>query len=192
MLKRLELDLAFTVTSKELISESASVNSNRGLENSTFWHDELIRWISFIQRNKHIKCPEFIRDSLSFSLGLEMTDDSTITEINEAWRDKKETTDVLSFPVLDNTFVIPKDTCIELGDIIVSVEKASIQALTHEHSLDEELRWLVSHGLLHLLGWEHSNDKQLKEMLICQEKLLNIRSDADRQINSIQGKTNDQ
>ena len=121
-----------------------------------------------------------------------MTDDSTITEINEAWRDKKETTDVLSFPVLDNTFVIPKDTCIELGDIIVSVEKASIQALTHEHSLDEELRWLVSHGLLHLLGWEHSNDKKLKEMLICQEKLLNIRSDADRQINSIQGKTNDQ
>ncbi len=192
MLKRLELDLAFTVTSKELISESASVNSNRGLENSTFWHDELIRWISFIQRNKYIKCPEFIRDCLSFSLGLQMTDDSTITKINEAWRDKKETTDVLSFPVLDNTVVIPKDTCIELGDIIVSVEKASIQALTHEHSLDEELRWLVSHGLLHLLGWEHSNDKKLKEMLICQEKLLNIRSDADRQINSIQGKTNDQ
>ena len=69
------------------------------------------------------------------------------------------------------------EPAIELGDIIVSVSTAKRQAKENDHSLQKELRWLVSHGLLHLLGWEHPNIKRLEEMLILQEYLLSIAVD---------------
>ena len=63
-------------------------------------------------------------------------------------------------------------TSIELGDIVVSVPTAERQALEQEHSLERELCWLVSHGLLHLLGWDHPDDSKLEAMLQCQEQLV--------------------
>ena len=64
------------------------------------------------------------------------------------------------------------DLSVELGDIIVSVPTAERQALEQNHSLERELCWLVSHGLLHLLGWDHPDDASLMTMLQCQEQLL--------------------
>ena len=66
------------------------------------------------------------------------------------------------------------DPSVELGDIIVSVPTAERQALEQNHSLERELCWLVSHGLLHLLGWDHPDDASLMTMLQCQEQLLAI------------------
>ena len=62
--------------------------------------------------------------------------------------------------------------CLELGGIIVSVPTARKQASDHGHDLLWELRWLVSHGFLHLLGWDHPNEALLSAMLSCQEQLL--------------------
>jgi len=61
---------------------------------------------------------------------------------------------------------------LELGDIIISLETAARQAKEHGHSLVRELLFLASHGLLHLLGWDHPDDASLAAMLARQEALL--------------------
>ena len=59
-----------------------------------------------------------------------------------------------------------------LGDIIISVDTAFKQAIAQGHPLKTELMWLASHGLLHLLGWDHPDEASLTEMLIQQKALL--------------------
>ena len=61
---------------------------------------------------------------------------------------------------------------LELGDIVISVETAARQAAEQGHSLERELLFLASHGLLHLLGWDHPDDASLAVMLARQEALL--------------------
>ena len=61
---------------------------------------------------------------------------------------------------------------LELGDIVISLETAARQAPEHGHSLVEELQFLASHGLLHLLGWDHPDEASLAAMLARQERLL--------------------
>ena len=61
---------------------------------------------------------------------------------------------------------------LELGDIVISLDTAARQAPEHGHSLERELLFLASHGLLHLLGWDHPDDASLAAMLERQERLL--------------------
>ena len=61
-----------------------------------------------------------------------------------------------------------------LGDIIVSVETAQRQALEAGHSLPKELLWLATHGLLHLLGWDHPDEESLNQMLSKQSDLIQL------------------
>ena len=98
-----------------------------------------------------------------------------IALLNKRWLQKNGPTDVLSFPAIDYNYNFsPPLKVVELGDIIVSVETAKKQALDNNHSLGKELCWLVSHGLLHLLGWDHQTKTSLNEMLKFQDKLLTI------------------
>ena len=105
-------------------------------------------------------------------MGLRFTDDATIADLNSAWRQKTGPTDVLSFAALDDASDWMEGPSIELGDIVISLETARRQAQEQGHSLQLELRWLVSHGLLHLLGWDHPDDDRLAAMLALQERLL--------------------
>jgi probable rRNA maturation factor len=59
-----------------------------------------------------------------------------------------------------------------LGDVVISVDTAHQQAQQQGHSLQTELAWLATHGLLHLLGWDHPDEESLLEMLNQQETLL--------------------
>lgn len=61
---------------------------------------------------------------------------------------------------------------LELGDIVISLETARRQAEAEGHSLSRELLFLASHGLLHLLGWDHPDDTALEAMLAQQDALL--------------------
>jgi probable rRNA maturation factor len=61
---------------------------------------------------------------------------------------------------------------LELGDIVISLETAARQAPEHGHPLERELLFLASHGLLHLLGWDHPDDDSLEAMLARQTALL--------------------
>ena len=167
-----ELDLSFVAPSQELLEGLADQTSTFVFAETVFWETHLKGWIQFIRSERTLLCPELVRISPVLSMGLQFTDDPNITVLNSSWCNKAETTDVLSFPAFDEKMISPLDQSIELGDIVVSLSTAERQAQEFKHSLVNELRWLVSHGLLHLLGWDHPNDESLKEMLLCQEQLL--------------------
>ena len=106
---------------------------------------------------------------------MELTNDNKILELNHAWLGQSKSTDVLSFPIIDETFFSVSNKCIELGDIVISVPTAIRQAKENNADFLRELKWLATHGLLHLLGWDHSDEESLNEMLLIQEHLLEIR-----------------
>jgi len=168
----LELDLSFNGASKNLLDQLSDQSARIALTESQFWEKNLIAWIQFFRCDVSLTCPELVRRSSSLSMGLQFTDDSTIKALNSCWRARQEKTDVLSFPMLDEDIVFPKDQSLEIGDIVVSVNTAESQAKEENHSLANELLWLVSHGLMHLLGWDHPNSDRLEEMLKYQEQLL--------------------
>ncbi|HYI10853.1 MAG TPA: rRNA maturation RNase YbeY [Thermoanaerobaculia bacterium] len=85
-------------------------------------------------------------------------DDASMTELNKKFRGKGKTTDVLTFPA-DDSYNEPSATGKPLGDIVISVDQARRQAADEKHSLATEVRYLVLHGLLHSLGYDHEADK---------------------------------
>lgn len=110
-----------------------------------------------------------------YSLGLELTDDATIAELNQAWRQHSGPTDVLAFAAQEEAPPAPagaEPEWLELGDIVISLDTARRQAEAAGHGLREELLFLASHGLLHLLGWDHPDDDSLEAMLARQTALL--------------------
>ena len=143
------------------------------LSNAT-WAPVLLQWIEHVRSNPDLSCPSVVRLAPEVSLGLRFTDDAGIAELNSQWRQKSGPTDVLSFAALDDTPDWLEGAAVELGDIIVSLDTAHQQATDHDHSLRYELHWLISHGLLHLLGWDHPDERSLSAMLALQERLLDI------------------
>ncbi|MTT33269.1 rRNA maturation RNase YbeY [Terrilactibacillus sp. BCM23-1] len=111
-------------------------------------------------------------------LSLTFVDNDRIQAINAEYRDKDQPTDVISFALeeLDDDEVSIIDPNLEaprvLGDIIVSIPKARVQAQSYEHSFDRELGFLVIHGLLHLLGYDHMTESDAKKMFTLQEDIL--------------------
>ena len=111
----------------------------------------------------------------TYELTLRLTDDAEIQALNSQYRQQNKPTDVLAFAALEAEMPIfqPEDPePLYLGDIIISLETAARQAQQNNHSLTIELAWLASHGLLHLLGWDHPDDARLEEMLAQQANLL--------------------
>ena len=103
-----------------------------------------------------------------------LTNDRTIRGLNRRFRNKDQPTDVLSFPCQskpDTAFAFENGY---LGDVIISVERAHRQAVTRKHNLEQELRILVIHGVLHLLGHDHETDQgqmRRKELKLQRELL---------------------
>ena len=111
-----------------------------------------------------------------YELSLRLTDDIEIQSLNAQYRQQDRPTDVLAFAALEVDMPRPSSQAISLpiylGYIIISVDTAEKQAQLQGHSLQTELAWLSSHGLLHLLGWDHPDDDSLICMLNQQEALL--------------------
>lgn len=112
----------------------------------------------------------------SYELSLRLTTDADIQALNAQFRNKDQPTDVLSFAAMEVDFPeIEDDTeglALYLGDIIISVDTAARQAPEHGYALRTELAWLASHGLLHLLGWDHPDEPSLLIMLQQQDNFL--------------------
>jgi probable rRNA maturation factor len=85
-------------------------------------------------------------------------DDDAMTELNQKFRKKAKTTDVLTFPA-DDSYNEPSAKGRPLGDIVISVDQARRQAADEKHSLATEIRYLVLHGVLHALGYDHETDQ---------------------------------
>lgn len=100
-------------------------------------------------------------------------DDKMMQQKNLKFRGIDKPTDVLSFPLCE-----PEDTSMpyvhHLGDIIIDVEMAQRQAAKHGNTLDEEILVLTSHGILHLLGYDHPSSAEWKDFHQAEERILAI------------------
>ena len=101
-------------------------------------------------------------------VSLSIVDDQEMHELNLRYRSVDRTTDVLSFPLEDER---PKEPCL-LGDIVVSAPQAVRQAEEYGHSLLREMSFLVVHGTLHLIGYDHLTPAEDEEMQRLQEEVL--------------------
>ena len=97
-----------------------------------------------------------------------ITDNDETHELNLEYRQKDSPTDVLSFPLFDEDGNLDEE---ELGDIVISLERAKAQAEEYNHSLKREVAFLTAHSMLHLLGYDHENGEQ--EMYTKQDDILN-------------------
>jgi probable rRNA maturation factor len=84
--------------------------------------------------------------------------DEAMTSLNRKFRKKSKTTDVLTFPA-DDSYNDPSQTGRPLGDIVISVDQARRQAAQEKHSTATEVRYLILHGVLHALGYDHETDQ---------------------------------
>ncbi|OEH93702.1 rRNA maturation RNase YbeY [Bacillus solimangrovi] len=109
-------------------------------------------------------------------ISVTFVDDAEIQTINRDYRDKDRPTDVISFALEElgegEMEIQGMDMPRVLGDIIVSVETTKVQADEYGHSFSRELGFLCVHGLLHLLGYDHMNERDEKEMFARQKEIL--------------------
>lgn len=107
-------------------------------------------------------------------LAILLVDESAMEQLHVQWMDEPGPTDVLSFP-MDELRPGSEDAPTPaglLGDIVLCPQVATAQAHTAGHSLLEELLLLTTHGLLHLLGFDHAEPDEEKEMFGLQRDLL--------------------
>ena len=95
-----------------------------------------------------------------------------IHKINKEYRKVDRVTDVISFALEDNKDIEYKDFRL-LGDIYIAIDVAYEQAIEYNHSRERAVCFLATHGLLHLLGYDHMTEEEEKEMFGKQEELLN-------------------
>ena len=109
-------------------------------------------------------------DNVSFNLII--VDNEYIHELNRDYRNIDRETDVITFALEDeDSIILPNDERV-LGDIYISIDKASSQALEYGHSLLRELSFLAVHGFYHLLGYDHMTEEEEKVMFKKQEEVL--------------------
>lgn len=91
-------------------------------------------------------------------VSVSFVDDNEIHRLNKLHRNIDKSTDVLSFPLGENGVYDKDETgAKQLGDIVISIEHAIVQAKTYGHSLQREVGYLTIHSMLHLLGYDHEN-----------------------------------
>ena len=135
----------------------------------------------FNDTDKKIKETETLENYIKFvvkKLNLEncefniiITTNEKIHKINKEYRNVDRETDVISFALEDNIDVQYQDFRL-LGDIYISIDKCYEQAEEYGHSRIREICFLATHGILHLLGYDHMNKEDEKKMFKLQETLL--------------------
>ena len=105
------------------------------------------------------------------SFSVIFVDNNKIQEINRDYRNIDRVTDVITFRLADYEEVMCGKINI-LGDVYISLDKAKEQAIEYGHSYLRELSFLLIHGFLHLLGYDHMNEEDEKEMFSLQEEIL--------------------
>lgn len=112
-------------------------------------------------------CPD------SAEMCLTLTTDSRMQTLNAQYRGIDKPTDVLAFALEDGEqFTLPEGMPRQLGDVIVSLNTTRRQAEEAGNSFQSELAWVVCHGTLHLLGFDHQTQEQLNEMRAYERRVL--------------------
>jgi len=126
---------------------------------------------------------EFLKQPDNCTIEVNFADKAEIREINASTRKIDRSTDVLSFPTINNISIpvspekYPDDIDFEsgevmLGEIVICLEIASEQAQEYGHSLDREICYLAVHGMLHLFGYDHEKDDDKRLMREAEEAIL--------------------
>ncbi len=104
-----------------------------------------------------------------------LTTPENIKQINKQYRNIDNETDVLSFPMFEKDEIEKIDNNIEevLGDIVVSIERVEEQAKEYGHSFTRELAYMVVHGFYHIIGYDHIEEEDKKQMRKKEEAILN-------------------
>jgi probable rRNA maturation factor len=114
-------------------------------------------------------------DTDNVSVNLILTDNNYIQSVNSDYRGKDRPTDVISFAYRDEPFPAIDNTLEELGDIYISLEKASEQASEYKVTFTDELKRLIIHGVLHLLGFDHEkSDEEHERMSSLENEIFRI------------------
>jgi probable rRNA maturation factor len=101
-------------------------------------------------------------------LSVLLTDDRGIQELNRQHRHKDKPTDVLAFPMAEGV-LDPRGI---LGDVVISLDTADRQARARRRPLIEEVRFLLAHGVLHLVGYDHAEPAEKREMVAMTRRLV--------------------
>ena len=117
-----------------------------------------------------------------------LTDDASIRAINKAYRNIDKATDVLSFPMFELTpgefpgeeDADPGTGLVPLGDMVISLEHVAAQAKEYGHSNRRELAYLVTHSVLHLLGYDHLDEGPMKAQMREHEEAIMKQLDLER------------
>lgn len=115
--------------------------------------------------------------TLPYEVSISFVTNAEIKSLNKQYRQIDKETDVLSFPLWtwqegENRTERNENGELLLGDIVISIEKASSQAEAYGHSLKRELCFLTAHSMLHLLGYDHMDPSEEQEMFQKQEMIL--------------------
>lgn len=121
------------------------------------------------------KALEMQQVTADVELSIVITDNNSIRKINKEFRDKDMPTDVLSFPGYEPEEieeVKKSEELMVIGDIIISKEKVVEQAKEYENTFEREFAYLLVHGILHLLGYDHMEESEKIVMRENEEKIL--------------------
>lgn len=105
-------------------------------------------------------------------INVTLVDDEEIKVLNRDFRNIDKSTDVLSFPLGENGVydTNPENNCLMLGDVVISVEHALLQAEEFGHSIEREIAYLTVHSVLHLLGYDHVDEAEEKKIMRTKEE----------------------
>ena len=111
-----------------------------------------------------------------WELSVLLTDDEGIRAINKEFRDVDKPTDVLSFPMGDTD---PETGRLLLGDMVLNTAQAEKQGAEFGHGADHEISYLTVHSVLHLLGYDHVDEGEMKKAMRAREKAIMAKLEPD-------------
>ena len=124
-----------------------------------------------------LECLDYEGYDDDYDVSLSFVDNKEIHELNKMYRGIDRATDVLSFPMFEKNEI--KEVCkmnMEgqevLGDVIISIEQVKKQAEEYGHSFERELAYMAVHGFYHLMGYDHMEENEKKEMREKEENIL--------------------
>lgn len=109
-------------------------------------------------------------------ISVTVTNDTVMRDLNQRYRGIDQPTNVLAFPQYDindqEWFVTPSDGAFQLGDVVISYPQVQLDAFQYEQPERKELAYLLLHGVLHLLGYDHEQEEDFALMMQQEERIL--------------------